>query len=179
MKITLDHNCLIDLSNDTAVGKQVRKIIDSKASECFIVNIGASEFRKKGIKPDRYDLFEQFLKDVSLEKLHRINPVGVYGVTFMGFCVYSNKEVDAELKKVWDILFPNRLQLDNQTEGFDSNKGRKVLNQICDVHGMYSHIKSQNDIFLSSDKNFHKDTKKHKLKELGAKDIKQPFELVL
>jgi len=51
MKITLDHNCIIHLVNQTEIGTKVKAIISDKGNECFVVNIGASEMREKGVRP--------------------------------------------------------------------------------------------------------------------------------
>lgn len=170
MKITLDHNCLINLSNNTIVGQKIREIVDSSAYECFVVNIGASEMRERGVVPDRYDLFEKFLEDISLSNLKKINPVGVYDVTFWDHCVYAGEQDMELLKNIELVLFPNKLEQNTENK-------RKQLNRLCDIHSMWCHISSDNDIFLTSDKNFMKQTKRHKLINLGAKDIKSPEEL--
>lgn len=58
MKITLDHNCIIDLVNKTIAGNQVEAIIKNTKYECFVVNIGASEMQKWGVNSNSYDKFE-------------------------------------------------------------------------------------------------------------------------
>jgi hypothetical protein len=72
MKITLDHNCLINVENNTEIGGKIRAINESPENECFIVNIGASEWRKRGIKPNRYDLFQDLLVSIGLDDLKRL-----------------------------------------------------------------------------------------------------------
>ena len=64
MKITLDHNCIIHLGNVTDIGKAVQRIVGSVGNECFVVNIGASEMRAKGVRPDKYEKFEELLGSV-------------------------------------------------------------------------------------------------------------------
>jgi len=40
MKVTLDHNCIIHLSNRTDVGKKIEATVHDKSNQCFVVNIG-------------------------------------------------------------------------------------------------------------------------------------------
>jgi len=39
MKLTLDHNCIIDILNGQSVGKKIQIIIKSGAYDCYVVNI--------------------------------------------------------------------------------------------------------------------------------------------
>ena len=58
MKVTLDHNCIIHLQNRTDVGKKIKAIVQDVGNQCFVVDIGASEMRKQGVRPDHYEKFE-------------------------------------------------------------------------------------------------------------------------
>jgi hypothetical protein len=51
MKVTLDHNCIIHLIDGTTTGSLVRMAVETPAHQCFVVNIGASEMRERGIEP--------------------------------------------------------------------------------------------------------------------------------
>jgi len=70
-KVTLDHNCILDLANRTPVGAKIETIIKDPRYECFVVNIGASEMRKKGVRPDRFDTFEELLESAGIAHLPR------------------------------------------------------------------------------------------------------------
>lgn len=177
MKITLDHNCLIDLANLTEAGQTIKSIIDSPKFECSIVNIGASEMRENGILPDRYDLFDKFLMSIGVEKLERISPMFLFDVTFLDYSILSDDKMSELAKRIELVLFSNPLKGNIEREGLDSLFGKKWLNRLCDVHSMWSHINNENDIFLTSDKNFMKKTKLPNLILLGAKSIKHPFEI--
>jgi hypothetical protein len=163
MKITLDHNCIIDLKKCTANGEYIRKLINDKNNEFFIVNIGASEMRSEGVKPERYDLFEQLLIKSGVENLSRIDPIAIYGVTFWDYGIWANDELINLSKNIESVLF-----------GKINIEGKEWLNNICDVHTLCSHIIHNNDIFLTSDKNFTKSTKLPRLIELGAGIIMHP-----
>lgn len=167
MKITLDHNCLIDLERSAQRGQIIRSLIENHDHQCFIVNIGASELLKLGVRPDHYSTFENLLISLKIDYLARLDPIGIYGATFYGRCLYSSPEAELLLEKIEEILFGKRIPFEE-----DQNKW---LNQTCDIHTLWSHIHYGNELFLTSDKNFLK-SKKKSLEELGAGKICNPEE---
>jgi hypothetical protein len=82
MKVTIDHNCIIHLRDQTDVGKRIKAIVHDQANQCFVVNIGASEMRRDGVRPDRYERFEELLRSVGIAHLQRLDPLAHWGVTF-------------------------------------------------------------------------------------------------
>lgn len=68
-------------------------------------------------------------------------------------------------------------KIDIKQASLDSPQGRKWLNRICDVHGMWCHIYHGNDVFLTTDSNFMKETKRPQLIALGAGSICHPQDL--
>lgn len=177
MRITLDHNCILHLKQHTAVGSQIEAIIANPQNQCFVVNIGASEMREQGVRPDHYDRFEELLSKSGIAHLPRLNPMGIYGVTFWGRCLYSGETMIQLAKDIDLVLFGNSKPIVLAQDGLDSPKGRKWLNRICDVHTMWCHIQNGHEIFLTTDKNYLKATKYPKLIALGAGRICQPCEL--
>ena len=91
MRITLDHNCILHLEQRTAVGSQIESIIANSSNQCFVVNIGASEMRKKGVRPDCYERFEELLSRLGIAHLPRLNPMLLLDLTFWDRCVCSVK----------------------------------------------------------------------------------------
>lgn len=61
MRITLDQNVVIDMANKRSNVERLKERVAAGAYEPFVVEIGASEMRRRGIRPDRYDLFEDLL----------------------------------------------------------------------------------------------------------------------
>ncbi len=177
MKITLDHNCIIAVENKTTVGIKVHVIVSDAANECFIVNIGASEMRKYGVLPDHYEKFEKLLRATGLAHLVRLDPMAIYDVTFWDHCVYADDEMEKLSRKIEEILFPSAAVVDLSKVGLDSANGRKWLNRVCDVQTMWCHIRNQNDVFLTTDRNFSKETKRLKLAAMGAGRICHPDEI--
>jgi len=177
MKITLDHNCIIHLSNLTDVGKSIQAIVSDTENICFVVNIGASEMREKGVFPDRYDKFEELLIISGIDHLPRLDPMGIYDVTFWDRCLWADEEMSRLADAIEDALFPEAMKIDITTAGIASPDGRKWLNRLCDVYTMWCHIRNANEVFLTSDSNFSKKTKLPKLLTLGAGRICRPEEL--
>ena len=83
MKITLDHNCIIDLKNRTDIGKAIEAIVSDRENNCFVVNVGASEMRESGVRPDHYEKFEELLVATRIAHLPRLNPMMRLNVTFL------------------------------------------------------------------------------------------------
>lgn len=177
MKITLDHNCIINLERKTDIGKQVKTIITNPINQCFIVNIGASEMRKQDIKPEHYELFEELLAKLQIEHLPKLDPMAIFDVTFFNRCIFANEEMVLLAQKIETILFGNSQPIDISKEGLESQSGRKWLNRMCDVHTMWRHIYYANEIFLTTDQNFRKETKLPKLIDLGVRRICHPSEI--
>ena len=75
MKLTLDHNVVIDLANGSPRIERVGKAIANGSHQAFVVEVGASEMRQRGIKPERYDLFEQLLQQAGIDSLSRLAPM--------------------------------------------------------------------------------------------------------
>jgi hypothetical protein len=177
MKITLDHNCIIDLLDGNATGTKIKVLVDSNIHNFYLVDIGASEMREKGVRPDRYDLFNQLLSDAGIAHLPRLSTMFMFDVTFWDRCIWGDKEMIALADRIENILFGDAEPIDIASKGIDSSAGRKWLNRLCDVHTMWCHIRNDNDIFLTSDKNFFKETKLPRLVALGAGRICKPNEL--
>lgn len=174
MKITLDHNCIINLENRTATGKIIEAIVCNDSNRCYVVNIGASEMRERGVRPDKYDKFEELLESAHIAHLPRLNPMMISNVTFWGRCVWRGEQSNKLAADIEEALFSKAPAIDISSAPIDSPLWRKWLNRQCDVQGMWCHIKHQNDIFLTTDHNFTKKTKLPRLLALGAGRIRSP-----
>ena len=177
MKVTLDHNCIINLERRTEIGELVQAVVENPSNECFIVNIGASEMRERGVRPEKYELFEELLATAGIDHLPRINPMLIFDVTFWDRCVWGGDDTIKLAKDIESVLFGNAEPIAIEKEVIDSPAWRKWLNRTCDIHSLWCHIQNGNDVFLTTDGNFTKETKLPKLIALGAKRICHPREL--
>ena len=177
MKLTLDHNIVIDFANGSPRVERVRKVLANGSHQAFVVEVGASEMRQRGNKPDRYDLFEQLLQHAGIDLLPRLAPMMIWDVTFWDHGLWSDEQMSAQAEAIEDILFGESPAIDITAESHDSPRVATWLNRICDVQSMWCHLHYQNDIFVTSDGNFHKATKQPRLLVLGAGRIVRPEEL--
>lgn len=177
MRVTLDHNCIIHLKDRTDVGIRLERIVRAGEHQCFVVNIGASEMRDRGVRPDRFDMFEELLLAAGIAHLPRLEAMLVWGVSFWGRSFWASPDAIKMFQELWSILFGKSPPIDVDQVGLDSKEGRKWLNQACDVESLRSHIAHGNDVFLTTDGNFTKQSKLSALLALGAGRICDPREL--
>lgn len=174
MNITLDHNCIINLEKCTLPYEDIEAIIKNPDNQCFVVNIGASEMREKGVRPEHYEQFEKLLATARIKHLPRLNPMLILDVTFVGRSVLASNEMIRFAQEIESALFPNGQLINTGKVPHDQKAYKKWLNRICDIHTMWCHIQNRNDVFLTSDENFMKPPKKKKLLALGAREIHSP-----
>ncbi len=174
MRITFDHNCLIHLESGSGVAKSIRAILNDPGHQCFVVNVGASEMQRFGVRPDNYAAFEALLKSIGIESLPRLDPIGSWDVTFWNRCLYAGEADQSLFEMIQTVLFPATPPLINADE---DGSDRKALNRMCDALTMWCHISYKNEVFVTTDNNFLKVTKLPKLLALGAGRICLPHEL--
>ena len=176
MRITLDHNCLIHLENGGGIADCLRAILNNPGHQCFVVNVGASEMQQFGVRPDNYAAFEALLKRIGLAGLPRLDPIGMWNVTFYERSLFTGDADQKLFEAIQAVLFPSNVP---HTDKGEVKKGgdRKVLNRLCDVLAMWCHINYKNEVFVTTDKNFLKKTKLPKLLTLGAGRVCLPHEL--
>jgi len=168
MKITLDHNCLINCERGGETADLIRATIANDQHQCFVVNVGASEMQRFGVRPDNYGAFEKLLVDIGLAHLPRLDPIGIWDVTFWDHSLCAGDADKTPLTSIQTALFP----IDGST-----TDESKLLNRLCDALTMWCHISYKNDVFMTSDANFSKATKLPKLLELGAGRVCAPGEV--
>jgi len=171
---TLDHNILLDIKHNNEWGKLIYPKITDSPDTFNIINIGASELRLGGARPDRYDLFEAFLKEIGLSNLNRLNPLALIDITFIehsNICSDEDAKLYQEIKKT---LFPNGF-----TKGTKMIEQppyqpmeRKRLNQICDAVVLWCHVKNNTKSLITRDDNFHK--KSNQLANMYGANIMHP-----
>ncbi|MGA9665222.1 MAG: hypothetical protein WBQ69_02085 [Gallionella sp.] len=135
------------MENRTQIGKMVEEIISNESNQCYVVNIGASEMREKGVRPDKYENFEALLESACIAHLPKLNPLMILDVTFWDRCVWAGDEAIKLVSAIEDALFSEAPTINIAEISIDSPMWRKWLNRQCDIHGMWCHIKNRNDIF--------------------------------
>lgn len=189
MKLTLDHNCIIALENNESDSQYLRQLIamhNLKKISLRVAAIGASERLHGGGYTSHFLNFENRVAALGLQQIEFALPVGKWGITFWDRSLYGDSQTESLERAIHAILFPDvefeyqdfclRHNLDSANSG---KQGETWRNAKCDVLGLWSHINGGGDIFVTSDRNFHKQSKKPHLIALGAGSILKPEEAVL
>lgn len=174
LKITLDHNAVIDLEENRADGAYVRRLVgfcrDGKVS-LAIPAIQASE-NQQGPSLEKFEDFEARLSRVGLGSIELLLPVGIWDLTFWDHCLWSSPEWESLITRIHEAMFPGvPPELEKVPE-------RKWRNQKCDVLAMASHIIGGRDVFVTRDPDFFRESVRPKLIDLGAGAIARPAEAV-
>lgn len=182
MKITLDTNCLFDVEERRQGFENIVKLnelhIHGKI-ELRIPAISASEKKMNDTRTTQFDQFTNYLSDIGLEKTELLFPFLIWDITFWGKSVWASEEmVDLE-KSIHNVLFSNipYSPYNPDEVEIESKAYKKWRNSRCDSIVLWSHIHYAGDIFITSDQNFHKQSKKEKLIEMGIGSIIKPQDI--
>lgn len=183
LKFTLDTNCLYDLSDHRPNAEYISKLAAAHSAgiaSVAVVAMAASELQKDGTTLSSFSAFEDRLRTLNLAKLDVLKPMCYFDVTFWDWCLYSEDEMIAIERAIHDILFPKiefsyeKAVPSNSDPIIAAKSARKWRNAKCDVQSLWCHIWGRRDIFVTSDKNFHKVNKRTRLEEIGAGTICDP-----
>ena len=100
----------------------------------------------------------------------------MWDICFWDHGIWANDAMTEQFEDIERVLFGAPLN-GVPPEGFDSPTGKKWLNRVCDVASLWCHIHYKNDVFLTNDVNFMKQTKLPHLLALGARRICRPGEI--
>ena len=187
LNITLDMNCIIDLEQGNARAAHLKRLLQMHNDEEInlrVVAISASERKPDGTYLSNLSEFKDRITPLGLAEVEILPTILYIGLSFIGHCLIGG-ETSSELeRKIQSILFPTiEQEYSSFCEKQDVDRDnpevwRKWTNAKCDVLALWSHIWHNGDIFITSDKNFHKKTKKAQLIALGAGRILKPREAV-
>ncbi len=186
MRVTLDHNGLINLANGTGEVQALRQLSGLHGSGVItlcIPAIAASENQKDTTPLKTYGEFAAFVASLGLKEYVELHPMAYFDVTFFDHCVFTDEAMLDLEREIHAILFPT---VEFSYGDYAARRGlspeppldRRWRNAKCDVQAMWCHIHHGADVFVSEDSNFHKVTKKPRLLTLGAGAICTPFECV-
>jgi len=181
VRITFDNTALVNLENGTGqidALRELRALHKAGKIRICVPAMAASENQRGNVTFSNYNQFIEFLKKVALDDAEELAPVGFYGVTFYGHCVFGD---DMQLdRSIHDILFPG---VEYRHDNHNDDKATSIdgvsktwRNVKCDVQALWCHIHYSADIFVTEDRNYHKATKKPELLKLGAKRVDCPAE---
>lgn len=186
LRVTLDHNCLIALEKDEPEAKAIKLLIPhhKKTILLGVPAISASEWQLGDKRISTFSEFNERILVLGVRGVEILRPLGYWDVCFWDWAIWGSEE-DFELeKRIHRVLFPN-IPFDypeycesRDITPNDQEMGRVWLNRKCDVLSMWSHIYYKGSVFVTSDRNYHKKSKKPALVKLGAGTILTPREAV-
>ena len=180
MRFTLDTNCIVDVEDERPNAPFVRELVGLHAvngTNVAVSSIGASERQRTGGYAKNSAEFKAKLAAVGFGALELLPPLGYWDLCFWDHFVWAD-ENDMLERQIHDVLFPNieflwpdyakarGLPVDSQDKNWRNAK--------CDVLGLWCHTKHGGGVFVTSDANFHAETKLGKLQALGAGTIAFP-----
>ena len=179
-RVTIDTNCIIDLEEQRKFAPHVTKLLEMDSAgiiKLMVPAICASERRPDGKRLGNISEFFDRLSQLGFKNSEILKPLAYFDVTFWDWAIYSGPDLEAQEKEIQEILFP-AIPFNYQDfcaiEKIPPQKtplARKWINTKCDVLVLWSHIYYGGSIFITSDNNFHKETKKQRLESLGAKKM--------
>ena len=182
MRFTLDTNCIIDVEDERPNAPFVRELVglhSVNGTNVAVSTIGASEWLRTGGYAKNFAEFKAKIVAVGFDSLELLPPLGYWDLCFWDHCVWVD-ENDMLERQIHHVLFPNieflwpdyakarALPVDTQDKNWRNAK--------CDVLGLWCHIKHGGGVFVTSDTNFHAETKVGKLQAFGAGTIAFPME---
>lgn len=187
MNVTLDTNCIIDLEKNTPTAIFLRQLIsfhDAQAINLRVVAISASERKSDGTYPLSFNEFKQKIEAAGLGHVEILPTLAYPGMAYPDWCYPTGGEPGSLERKIHEILFPTidfdnldyraRVLIDPASDTGDP----KWRNAKCDVLVLWSHIHFNGEVFVTSDKNFRKQSKKGRLIAIGAGNILTPQDAV-
>ena len=189
MRVTLDHNCILSLENNDGHAEAIRTLIhlnDCQAIHLCVVGMGASELGRGRAFPGSFDEFRRRLLTIGLgSNIEVLAPMAYFDLTYWDNCVSADDSMEQLERRIHEILFHHvefayvafcQSRGLDPTAVFNTAETKTWRGAKCDVQTLWAHIWYHGDIFVTSDKNFHKATKKPRLQALGAGIIALPDE---
>ena len=169
---TLDTNCVIAVADARPEAQAVLSLArahELETASVALVAISASERQQDGTTLTSFTQFKQRLVCLGLGQLEMLKPLAYFGIGYIDWCLFSGEESIAVEQRIHDALFPNipfRWSDYCTLKGIAPDSpsvGTSWRNAKCDVQAYWSHIHHKREVFVTSDGNFHKETKKASL----------------
>jgi hypothetical protein len=187
VSFTLDTNCVIDLDENRPAAPAITRLAEAHATgnaDVAVLAIMASEKQRAGGYIEDFQVFQDRLEGLSISHLGLLLPIFYWDIAFYGRCLWSDSGMQALERNIHEVLFPNveflwpdycqSQKLDPATSRPASPAGHTWRNAKCDVLAIWSHVHHGRDVFVTTDRNFHKATKKPALLSLGTRRIERP-----
>lgn len=184
--LTLDFNCLISLENNDYFSGCLQKLVDLHEEGVISLSvpaISASEKKIDGEYLQNIQVFFDRIDKLSNRRFKILKPIMIWDMGYWDYGIWADEEMIELDRKIHSVLFPNiPVNYDDYIKINALDIGHldpKWRNAKCDVISLWCHIYYKNDIFITSDRNFYKQTKKDCLIALGAKKILSPQDTLM
>jgi hypothetical protein len=183
LTFTLDTNCLVAVDEGRAEAAAVRSLAEAHRhgrANVALVAISASERQRDGNMLDNYSQFTERVALLDMSHLPVILPMCYWDVMYWDACVEPEPELAELESRIQQVLFstvPCSWADYCQQCGLDpgnSPQDKKWKNAKCDVQAFWCHASESRSVFVTTDKNFHRATKKPKLLALAPGRIEFP-----
>jgi hypothetical protein len=174
-EVTLDTNCIIDLKENRPSAVAIRRLMELHQAgriRLRVVGISASE-RKRGTYAGNFAEFKEKLAAAGLQDLEILKPMAYLDISFFDWSLLAGDEMEELESKIHEILFPGiEFLYEDFVRKLASRPGAGEVdktwrNAKCDVQAMWCHIWNGGGVFVTSDDDFHKSSKKTALMALG------------
>jgi len=163
LKITLDTNCIInDIENKTNYVKQIKKLAEKGLIDLAITTRTISDKKHDPIFTRKQKHIKEFSKYKIIGTVFRIDSSSLNSGDF----IIDNTE-KKQIDRISEILL-----------GKTRKNNTRFHNIICDIDHLIGHFFNKRDIFITSDKNFLKKSKRLRLKEEFNIVIENPKEFL-
>ncbi len=177
--LTLDTNCLYELELATpppALGGILERFRRNEIA-LRIPAMSGSERQRGGRQIGDFGQFRDRVDRLGLHGAELLRPMAYIGLCYIDWYVLCGLSLTALEHAIHNILFPAiAFDADDHCPSSNTEGRSRWRNAKCDVQSMWCHIYYCGDIYVTRDRNFHKQTKKPCLDSLGAGVIATPEE---
>ena len=183
---TLDTNCIIAVDEsrpEAAAILELARTHQTGRASVGLVAISASERQQDGTHLENFTEFKDRIARLGLgdlELLELLEPMSYWDVTFWDFSLWCDEPMELLERSIYEILFPSipflwadccvELGVDPKT----TLPNKRWRNAKCDVQAFWSHLHRKRDVFVTSDGNFHAESKKARLLDISGGRIEFP-----
>lgn len=182
LKLTLDTNCIIALDEgrqpEAACLRSLLHKHDAGKVQLQLIATSASERQSRGPYLDNFSKFCTRLDALGIGHLPLLIPVLILDVSYVDWSMLADDKDLPVFEDIHSTLFPKQpYHLQDALAKAGPNADRVAIehkwrNRQLDVHALWCHFHYKGDIFVTSDRNFHR--KQESLQKFGATLILDP-----
>jgi len=183
VNLTLDMGCIADLEEENTAAPYLRSLIrlhERQVLTLRVVAIGASERHPDGMFAADFAEFAERLACLGLNGVEILEPVFRFGLTFDGWSLWPDAELEQLEQRIHQALFP---RIDFLWGQFLRRRGGDTARDVlharwrqarCDVLTMWAHLRYGGDIFVTRNEVYWQRDRRERLIRMGAGDVLTP-----